>query len=89
MERSKYFYIKVTGDYALYTSPETKAGGEAFTYSVPTRQSLHGIVDACYFKPVFTNVVDEVKVMNKSKPTQWDRALYTIMENQGSIILLL
>lgn len=77
MERSKYFYIKVTGDYALYTTPETKAGGEAFTYSVPTRQSLHGIVDACYFKPVFTNVVDEVKVMKQIKThTMGSRALY-------------
>ncbi|MET3617630.1 CRISPR-associated Cas5-like protein [Peptoniphilus olsenii] len=46
MEKSKYFYIKITGDYALYTSPESKGGSESFTYSIPTRQALHGIVDA-------------------------------------------
>lgn len=81
MEKSKYFYIKITGDYALYTSPESKGGSESFTYSIPTRQALHGIVDAWYFKPVLRNVVDEVKVINQIKThTMGSRALY----NNGS-----
>ncbi|UTH14643.1 type I-C CRISPR-associated protein Cas5c [Macrococcus equipercicus] len=62
--QSKPFYFRVKGDYALWTSVESKGGGERFTYSVPTRQGLHGIADAIYFKPTFTNVIDEVKVIN-------------------------
>ncbi|WP_300408731.1 type I-C CRISPR-associated protein Cas5c [Lagierella sp.] len=78
MERSKFFYIRVTGDYAMFTAPETKAGGEAISYSVCTRQALHGIVDACYFKPVLVNVIDEVKVINQIRThTMGSRALYS------------
>lgn len=62
MEQSKHFYIRVTGDYALFTTPETKAGGESFSYPVPTKQALQGIVDAVYFKPTFQNVVDAVRI---------------------------
>lgn len=62
--KSKPFYIEIKGDYALFTAPETKGGGEKFSYSVPTRQALQGIVDAIYWKPVIKNVVDEVIVMN-------------------------
>lgn len=63
--QSKTFYFKLTGDYALWTAPETKGGGERFTYSVPTRQALHGIADSIYFKPTFKNVIEEVKVINE------------------------
>lgn len=75
--KSKYFYMRVYGDYALFTAPESKGGGEKITYMVPTRQALKGIVDACYFKPTFINVIDEVKVINKiSTHTVGIRALY-------------
>lgn len=63
--KSNPFYIEVSGDKALFTSPETKGSGDKVSYQVPTRQALQGIVDACYFKPTIKNVVDEVKVMNK------------------------
>jgi len=59
------FYFKLEGDYALWTTPETKGGGEKFTYSVPTFQALKGIADSIYFKPTFINVIDEVKVLNE------------------------
>jgi len=62
--QSKDFFVKVKGDYALFTNPSTKGGGEKSSLSVCTRQSLQGIVDAIYFKPTFINVVDEVKIMN-------------------------
>lgn len=63
--KSKTFYFKLQGDYALWTAPETKGGGERFTYSVPTRQALQGVADAIYFKPTFKNVIEEVKVVNE------------------------
>lgn len=63
--KSKCFYFKLQGDYALWTAPETKGGGERFTYSVPTMQALHGIADSIYFKPTFKNVIDKVKVVKE------------------------
>lgn len=65
--QSNPFYMKIWGDYALFTDPLTKAGGEKFTYQVPTYQALKGIVEACYWKPVLYYVIDEVKII---KPIQ-------------------
>ena len=59
-ECSKYFYMKVSSDYALWTDPASKGGGERISYPVPTAQALKGIVDACYFKPTIVNVVYNV-----------------------------
>lgn len=76
MEKSKYFYLKLYGDRALITTPESKSGGEKFSYDVPTREMIRGVLDANYFKPVLTNIVDEVRVMNKIESyTQGTRLL--------------
>ncbi|MGV2876054.1 type I-C CRISPR-associated protein Cas5c [Macrococcus capreoli] len=64
MKKSKDFYVKISGDYALWTSVFSKGGGERISYSVPTRQGIHGILDALYFKPTFLNVVERVKVIS-------------------------
>lgn len=66
-QQSKFFYARITGDRALFTNPITKGGGEKYSYPIPTKQALEGIVDNVYRKPTFTNVVDEVKVI---KPIQ-------------------
>ena len=76
--RSKYFYMKITGDYALWTDPATKSGGERISYQVPTAQAIQGICDAVYFKPTIRNVVDEVKVINPVRfHSMGYRALYS------------
>lgn len=67
MFQSKAFYMKVFGDYALFTDPMSKGGGEKFTYQVPTYQALKGIVEAVYWKPTFIVYIDEVKVLNPIK----------------------
>lgn len=61
--QSRPFYLRVWGDYALFTDPMTKGGGEKYTYQVPTYQALKGIVEACYWKPVLYYVIDEVKIL--------------------------
>lgn len=63
MYKSKNFFVKVKGDYALFTNVSTKGGGEKNSYSVPTRQALQGMMDNLYHKPTFLNVVDEVKII--------------------------
>lgn len=65
MFRSRNFYVRIQGDLALFTNVATKGGSERFSYLVPSRQALQGMVDAIYYKPTFTNVVTEVKVMNQ------------------------
>ena len=62
MYRSKNFYVRVTGDLALFTSPQSKAGGERTSYLVPTRQALTGIVDGVYFKPSIQNIVKDILI---------------------------
>lgn len=78
--KSKPLYFKVYGDYAIWTDVSTKGGGEKSTYSVPTRQGLHGIADSLYFKPTFVNVIDEVKVIN---PIQTDTKGIRAMVGKG------
>lgn len=67
MFKSKIFYIKVSGDYAMWTSAHSKTSGDRTTYQVPTKEALRGITDACYFKPTFINRIDEIKVVNQIK----------------------
>lgn len=54
----------VYGNYALFTDPLTKIGGEKLTYNVPTYQALKGIVESIYWKPTIVYTIDEVRVMN-------------------------
>jgi len=57
-------YFNVYGDYALFTDPLTKMGGEKSSYQIPTYQALVGIVESIYWKPSIKIIVDKVRVMN-------------------------
>lgn len=52
------------GDYALFTNPLTKIGGEKSTYQIPTFEALKGIVESIYWKPSLKIIVDKVRIMN-------------------------
>lgn len=65
--KSNPFYMKIFGDYALFTDPMTKGGGEKFTYQVPSYQAIKGIVEACYWKPTLYYIIDSIKVINPIK----------------------
>lgn len=56
--------FEVTGDYALFTDPLMKLGGEKMTTQIPTYQALKGIVESIYWKPSIVWIIDEVRVMN-------------------------
>lgn len=55
--------FKVYGQYALFTDPLTKVGGDKCTTQVPTYQALKGIVESIYWKPTIIWYVDEVRIM--------------------------
>lgn len=63
--RSREFEFEVYGDYALFTDPVTKLGGEKFSYPFPTYEALKGIVKGIYWKPTIVWFIDEVRIMNE------------------------
>lgn len=56
--------FQVTGDYALFSDPITRIGGEKCTYQIPTYEAIKGILASIYWKPTLIWYVDAVKVMN-------------------------
>lgn len=59
--------FKVYGEYALFTDPLTKLGGEKMSYQVPTYQAIKGIVESIYWKPTILIVVDAIRIMHPIK----------------------
>lgn len=57
--------FEVRGDYALFSDPVTRVGGEKLTYQVPTYEAVKGVLQSVYWKPTFIWIVDEVRVMNR------------------------
>jgi len=57
--------FEVYGEYALFSDPITRVGGEKFTYQIPTYQALKGILESVYWKPTFIWVIDAVRIINK------------------------
>jgi len=55
--------FKVYGQYALFTDPVTKIGGEKFSYQIPTYQAMKGILESAYWKPTIIWVIDRMRVM--------------------------
>ena len=54
----------VYGEYALFTDPLMKNGGEKMTMQIPSYQALKGIVESVYWKPSIIWYIDEIRVMN-------------------------
>jgi len=57
--------FKVWARFALFTDPLTKIGGEKCSYHIPTYEALKGITKSIYWKPTFTWIIDEVRVMKR------------------------
>lgn len=55
--------FKVYGQYALFTDPLTKIGGEKCTLMLPTYQALKGITESVYWKPSIIWFIDKVRIM--------------------------
>lgn len=54
----------VTGDYALFSDPIMRVGGEKCSLPIPTYEALKGILSSVYWKPTFIWIIDAVKIMN-------------------------
>ena len=56
--------FEVYGDYALFSDPLMRLGGEKCSYQVPTYEALKGILSSVYWKPTFIWRILDVRVMN-------------------------
>ena len=56
--------FSVCGDYALFSDPIMRVGGEKCTYQIPTYEALKGILSSVYWKPTIIWYIDKVRVMN-------------------------
>lgn len=55
--------FEVYGDYALFSDPITRVGGEKCTYQIPTYEALKGILHSVFWKPTIIWVIDAVRVL--------------------------
>ena len=56
--------FQVTGDYALFSDPLMRVGGEKCSYQIPTYEALKGVMASVYWKPTIVWYNDSVRVMN-------------------------
>jgi len=64
MKHSNRVSFSVKGDYALFSDPVTRVGGEKCSYQIPTYEALKGVISSVYFKPTIIWYIDRVRVMN-------------------------
>lgn len=57
--------FQVYGDYALFSDPITRVGGEKFSYQIPTYEAIKGVLHSVYYKPTIIWIIDSVRVMNQ------------------------
>ena len=74
--------FKVYGNYALFSDPIMRVGGEKASYPVPTYEALKGILSSVYWKPTFIWYIDAVRVL---KPIQMEvKGMRPIKYNGGN-----
>lgn len=82
--KSPRFSYKVFGDWALFTDPIMRLGGEKFTYSIPTYQALKGITESIYWKPTIVIHIDKVRVMKPILVEAKDIRLFKYSNSRSS-----
>lgn len=65
MQHPNIVEFQVYGDYALFSDPIMRVGGEKCTYQIPTYEALKGILSSVYWKPTFIWFIDKVRIMNQ------------------------
>ncbi len=84
--------FEVSGDYALFSDPIMRIGGEKCSYQIPTYEAIKGILHSIYWKPTIVWVIDAVRIMTPIqmevkgiRPIKYsggnDLAYYTYLKN--------
>ena len=58
------FRVRASGPIALFTTPESKSGGEKFSAPYPYYEQLKSLVGSIFAKPEMIVVVDKVRILN-------------------------
>jgi len=72
--------LKVWGDYALFTRPEMKV--ERVSYDVMTPSAARGILEAIYWKPVISWVIDRIHVL---RPVRFENIRRNELANRVTV----
>lgn len=64
MQHRNIVQFEVKGDYALFSDPIMRIGGEKCSYQTPTYEALKGVLSSVYWKPTFIWYIDKVRIMN-------------------------
>jgi len=74
--------FKVYGEYALFSDPILRVGGEKCSYQIPTYEALKGVMQSVYWKPTIIWYIDEVRIM---KPIQTEvKGIRPVKYNGGN-----
>lgn len=84
--------FRLWGNYALFTDPITKVGGEKCSYHLPTYEAIKGVLKSIYWKPTIIWYVDKLRVIKPlrtqtkgTKPLVWgggnSLAIYTFLHD--------
>ena len=65
MQHPNIVEFEVYGDYALFSDPVMRIGGEKCSYQVPTYEALKGVLSSVYWKPTFIWFIDSVRIMKR------------------------
>lgn len=65
MQHRNQIEFEVWGEYALFSDPVMRVGGEKCTLQIPTYEALKGVTASIYWKPTITWVIDDVRIMNQ------------------------
>jgi CRISPR-associated protein Cas5d len=72
--------LRVWGEYALFTRPEMKV--ERVSYDVMTPSAARGILEAIYWKPSITWVIDRIHVL---RPVRFDNIRRNELANRVTV----
>lgn len=67
MQYANTVEFAIKGEYALFSDPITRVGGEKTSYQIPTYSAIKGCLESVYWKPTLIWIIDEVKVLNEIK----------------------
>jgi len=74
--------FKVYGEYALFSDPIMRIGGEKCSYQIPTYEAIKGVLHSIYWKPTIIWYIDEVRII---KPIQTEvKGIRPIKYNGGN-----
>lgn len=74
--------FQVYGNYAMFSDPVTRQGGEKISYHIPTYEAMRGITESIYWKPTIKWEIEAVRVMEAIQTET--KGMRPILYNGGS-----